>query len=266
MSKLEEAYRYINILSIDVACGAVCSAIFFSKFFKVHILPFGLISLGLTVWIIYTVDHLADARKIKATAITSRHQFHQQYFGALSKIVFVALMVDLIVILFIRRPVFINGILMAIGVALYLVINRHLKFFKEISIAILYTAGTVLPSVSVTPLSYHQWPWLLMLQFLMTAFANLILFSWYDRAADGKEGTPSIALLWGDDVIKRLMIMIFCLNVGISFFKHDTPSYIVMFMHLILMIIFMLPRVFKEKERFRLWGDVVFFLPVLFTI
>ena len=55
-------YRFINILSIDVAIGAVVNARFFAHLFGVPILHQGLISLGLAIWIIYTTDHLLDEK------------------------------------------------------------------------------------------------------------------------------------------------------------------------------------------------------------
>ena len=65
-------YQYINILSLDIAAGAVISAVFFAQIFNVQIKPYGLLALGLTVWIIYTVDHLRDAKKIKHQRLNAK--------------------------------------------------------------------------------------------------------------------------------------------------------------------------------------------------
>ena len=69
---LSKAYRLINILSIDVVAGAVCSALFFARLLQVSLLPYGIISLALTVWIIYTADHLLDAKRVEGVATTRR--------------------------------------------------------------------------------------------------------------------------------------------------------------------------------------------------
>ena|SRR5688572_29933788 len=99
-------YQYVNILSLDVAAGAVISALFFAQIFNVQIKPYGLLALGLTVWIIYTADHLRDAKKIKHRASTQRHRFHQQYFCSLTVFVGSAILLDAVTIFFIRRQVF----------------------------------------------------------------------------------------------------------------------------------------------------------------
>ena len=76
---LVRLYRILNTLSLDVSIGAVISAMFFAEVLQVKILPYGLATLALTVWIIYTIDHLRDARAIGTKASTARHLFHQHY-------------------------------------------------------------------------------------------------------------------------------------------------------------------------------------------
>ena len=45
-------YQFINYLSFDVACGVMVCATFFAHILHVQLLPYGLASLGVTVWII----------------------------------------------------------------------------------------------------------------------------------------------------------------------------------------------------------------------
>ena len=94
MNKIISVYRLLNILSIDVAAGAVICALFFARLFEVQIKPYGLISLGLTVWIIYTADHLLDGIKTHHRAATKRHQFHQYHFKVLCVVMIVAIIID----------------------------------------------------------------------------------------------------------------------------------------------------------------------------
>src|SRR6187402_2077625 len=125
LQKLSAFYRTINLLSIDVAAGAVCSSLLFAEILKVHILSYGLASLGLSVWIIYTADDLLDARKIKTPAATERHRFHQRHFNLLLILLAVAILVNGLIILFVRKPVLISGIIVASFVAIYLLLHRH---------------------------------------------------------------------------------------------------------------------------------------------
>ncbi|HZI26137.1 MAG TPA: hypothetical protein VFD46_13730, partial [Chryseolinea sp.] len=144
MHALHRFYHYINILSVDIAAGAVVSALFFAKIFDVQIKPYGLIALGLTVWIIYTIDHLRDAKNIKHSASTERHRFHQQYFHALIFCLGLAVLVDAVTIFFIRRQVLEWGLILWVAVVVYLMFQQFLRFLKEFFIATLYTSGVLL--------------------------------------------------------------------------------------------------------------------------
>src|SRR5882724_140090 len=139
MKKLFQAYRLLNILSIDVTAGAVISASFFACIFDVTVLPYGLISLGLTVWIIYTTDHLIDARKVKQLASTERHRFHQQHFKLLLSLLIIAVAADAVQLIFIRKVVLIEGLVLASIVGVYFALQRYLRFLKEIFGALLYS-------------------------------------------------------------------------------------------------------------------------------
>src|SRR5277367_4160689 len=119
MKKIFRAFRIINILSLDIAVGAMIGALFFARMFDVVILSQGLFSLGLTVWIIYTADHLLDAKKIKQSASTDRHRFHQRHFKALLTVMIIAIVVDITQIFFIRIAVLRSGLLLSSVVAIY---------------------------------------------------------------------------------------------------------------------------------------------------
>ena len=109
MKGIVDAYRFLNMLSIDVALGAVVCGAFFARIVDIHVRPQGLAALGITVWIIYTVDHLLDVRRMRQEASTERHLFHQRHLRTLSVWVIVAIVLDTIMVLFIRREVFVWG-------------------------------------------------------------------------------------------------------------------------------------------------------------
>src|SRR5687767_3029402 len=113
MKTVIKFYRLLNILSIDVALGSVCCAAWFAEIFNVNLKPYVLMALGLTVWIIYTIDHLLDARKIHVSASTERHRYHQTNFTPLLYALLIALLVDLIFVFLLRRIVFQWGIVLS---------------------------------------------------------------------------------------------------------------------------------------------------------
>lgn len=262
---LYPVYKYLNLLSVDVALGAVCCALFFARLLKVSVLPFGLMSLGLTVWIIYTVDHLLDARQMKKKASTARHQFHQEYFSRLMVVVIIASLVNAVLIFFIRRPVFWGGVLLVICVGAYLLIHRFLKFPKEIFIAILYTLGVLLPSASVTALPAQQWPWVIVIQFMFTALLNLLIFSWFDAAKDTRDGTRSFVTMVHAKNSRVIIWTIIIINILVGlFFFNGPPTCIIIAMNVVLAAIFAFEKKFVRNEYFRLLGDGVFFLPIIY--
>src|SRR6187551_3842552 len=106
MGKLNWLYRQLNVLSLDVVAGVVICAVFFSRIFQAHIRPQGLVTLSLTVWIIYTTDHLLDAHRIQGTASTARHRFHQENFFLLFVFLGISTIINIILIFFIREAVF----------------------------------------------------------------------------------------------------------------------------------------------------------------
>jgi hypothetical protein len=263
MKGIVQMYRYFSILSIDVALGAVCSALFFAELLSVKVLPVGLITLGLTVWIIYSVDHLLDARKIKSSASTERHRFHQKHFRALAIIVAITIFVNAILIFFIRRPVFFGGVLLAIIVFGYLILHSVVKFPKEILIAILYVGGVLLPSISVTSIPMATWPWILIVQFFITALLNLVIFSWYDQPHDRSDGNRSIALHLGEQNTQRLIWILLSVNL-ILFIPGPWNHYsvIVLLMNAILFTVFVNRKNLATNDTYRFYGDAIFFLPL----
>src|SRR5689334_7150262 len=103
MTVLVKFYRLLNILSVDVALGAVCCAAWFATLFEVTLRPHAFVVLGLTVWIIYTADHLLDAKRTEGVASTKRHRFHQQHFSFLVVVLILTVITDLVFVFFITQ-------------------------------------------------------------------------------------------------------------------------------------------------------------------
>ena len=56
--------RFMNILSLDVVAGALLSSAFAAALLEVRpAVPYWMV-LGMSVWIIYTADHLVDAYRL----------------------------------------------------------------------------------------------------------------------------------------------------------------------------------------------------------
>jgi 4-hydroxybenzoate polyprenyltransferase len=265
------SYRMINILSLDVAAGAMICASFFAHLMNVVILPQGLISLGLTVWIIYTADHLLDAKKLKQDASTERHRFHQRHFKSLSALLVGALLIDLTQIYFIRSIVFIDGLRLAFLVGIYFLVQQRIGFSKELLGTLLYTGGVLLIPLSVNnQLSLRII--LLILQFGITAWINLLLFSWIDKQRDEKDRHHSFATTFGLVVTQRILLFLFVTTASLTtiqlvmFPKDSMATLILTAMTTLLLLIFLKRSYFEKEDRYRLLGDAVFLLPILYIL
>jgi hypothetical protein len=264
-------HQYLNILSIDIAAGAIISAMFFAKIFSVQVRGYGLLALGLTVWVIYTADHLRDAKKIKRRASTLRHRFHQQYFNQLIFSLCVALVLDAITIYFIRREVFEWGLILFIAVVVYLTIQQSLRFLKELFIAALYTAGVLLLSIAAAKLQLNLFHVLIISQFTCVAWTNLLLFSWFDHAFDRQDNQNSFVTVFGHRTTSHVLCGLFAFNFLLTALEvieggAVAPIVILLMMNITLFFIFIFKNSFSKHDAYRLIGDAIFLFPIFFLI
>lgn len=272
MGKLNWLYRQLNLLSLDVVAGVVICALFFSRIFQVHIKFQGLVTLALTVWIIYTTDHLLDAHRIKGTASTERHRLHQRNFLLLLILLGIGMIANAILIFFIREVVFMWGLWLIGIVVFYLVFQKHLRFFKELIAALLYSMGVMLPSLAGSDLTIDFFIGALMAQFFLTAWFNLMLFSWFDEEKDIQDRHHSFVTTVGHTGTKRFLFLVFSFQIVLFIAQliYGTPWFvplcILIVMNSILLLILLYRKWFALYDRFRLLGDAVFLLPVLFML
>lgn len=271
MKNVLQLYRFLNLISVDVACGAVVCAAFFARVFRIELRPQGLAVLGITVWIIYSVDHLLDAHQLKRDASTKRHLLYQRKFRELCMLVMVAIVIDLCMLLFIRKQVFVWGMGLAIIVLLYLLFQRLLTPFKEAMGAFLYAGGVLLPVLSLhtTPLSTSLI--LLMIAFVFTALINLILFSWFDWEQDRNDIQASLVTFFGKQNSKRGLNVLFLVQglllIGLLLgTAYKTETLILGSMNIVLAILLRAPDLFKKEDTYRLAGDFIFLFPLPYLI
>jgi 4-hydroxybenzoate polyprenyltransferase len=262
--------RIINTLSIDVALGAVCCAAWFAKGFQAQLRPYAYITLGLTVWAIYTTDHLIDASKIKHDASTHRHRFHQKHFKVLIACLVLAVIADFVLLFFIKLKVLYAGLALFLIVVVYLSVNRWLSFVKEFVIAAVYCSGVLLPALvqKEAPLTVSDFLWIAC--FFFTTIINLILFSGYDIHSDRADSNNSFVLTFGEVSTRKVLIVLFSLQAvliitlcGMSMW---TAAAVMLAMNGTLLLLFSKPTLFGEFDVHRLYGDVIFMFPAVLLL
>jgi 4-hydroxybenzoate polyprenyltransferase len=257
------AYRLVNLLSLDVAFGAMITALFFSKQLLAPVRAYGIAALGLTVWVIYTTDRLMDVRHLTEPAFSERHRFHQKYSKPLWVAIAVAVLIVCVLIIFIRPSVIVGGLILAPVILIYLLLQKKLPI-KEFTVAVLYTLGVLLPA----------WPesWQLIVpaagliaQLFLIALTNLLLFAWFECDVDSKMGQASLVTRLGKKVVSTLLIILFVGGISLSFVGmiSNPIGWIFLLMWFVLIGLFIFHSYFEEYERYRLWGDAIFYLPLI---
>lgn len=269
MRLLFRFYQYINILSLDVTAGAVIGALFFARILQAPVSPLALLALALSVWIVYTIDHLRDAMLITRIATTDRHRFHQKYFHLLVMALLVVIVADLAVVWFIPHRILIAGIALSVPVGVYLVLQRYLKFLKEFFVACLYTAGILLPS-----LAEGAWMWLpeqfiLVAKYFITAWMNLLLFSLIDYDDDRRHQQHSFVTRFGPTSTHCTIVSLGLLNMlGGTWLWTVLPdaAAVLIAMNAMLLAILFLQKYLARNNYYRITGDGVFFIPLFYLL
>lgn len=270
MRQIFNVYRLLNILSADVAIGAVISALFFARLLAVSVRPYGLLALGLTVWIIYTADHLNDAKHINKIASSVRHRFHQRNFKVLFICMVLAILADAVIVFYIRPAVLSRGVVLAVVVFVYLIMQRQLKAFKELFVAFLYTCGVLVPSVSLTVLPLDKQHLMVISQFFIIALINLLMFSAFDKDTDKADEQHSFVTVLGENLtslciyglgVINLLSAIFLLVAGYDYKAVITLS----LMTGLQLLIFSFHNLFRRDNTYRLLGDAMFLIPIVYV-
>lgn len=269
-------YHIINALSLDVALGAGVLSLVLGRYMGFRVPVTVLVVLVLAVWIIYTADHLLDAKSISGQASSFRHHFHQHFFKTILICLIMALVIGILLIIQIPPVTIFYGIPVALGVATYFVLNRFFKltFQKEILIASLYVIGVFVGpyslSAGIVPLELR----LLLVELGLMVWINLLVFGLFEMKEDKQDGLRSTPMILGEKktgkMIKILLFTCFAIGTMTLIFFYDNPS----FVKLQIVFLFMmgiLGTLFFRKEsivqdglNYRYFGDGIFFMPVAY--
>lgn len=145
MTRSIHYFRWLSLLSLDAVLVALVWQQFLATVAHVNLLWEERALLGISVWIIYILDHLLDSTTDLAQA--ARHHFVKKYRLSLSLSIFVAGILDMRLALSVSFQLFFLGCLLAILTLLYLLINRWLIKYRvwprgrEFIIAVIFGLG-----------------------------------------------------------------------------------------------------------------------------
>ncbi|MBL3657738.1 hypothetical protein [Fulvivirga sediminis] len=270
MKRLVLLYEYFNLLSLDVAFGAVSCALFVAEVLGVNLPWCIVLILGLTVWLIYTFDHLVDARGLKHMAGTRRHRFHQKHYKVLTFLCASILIANSVLVFYLPKETVILGVTIGCLVMVYFLLLHFLKlkpvYHKELMIAVLYSAGVMVGPVSLYKGVLDMQVAVIFIQFVMIALSNLVIFSLYEKNSDIRDSFPSIVQHVDERkltiMLKSFLIFQLVLAAFIALFSSlRNFEYTLICMLLVLSSLCFFKSNLFLNEKYRWVGDAVFLLP-----
>ncbi|RMG26670.1 MAG: hypothetical protein D6730_08725 [Bacteroidetes bacterium] len=262
-------------LSIDVAAGGLASGAMFVCVLHADVPPVWWLALPLSIWVIYTTDHLLDAYRLKDKAHTPRHLFHHQYFRSILLLWATALVCCLTVIpLYAPRELWYFGMGMGILVLMHLGINKWIGnrvsyfFHKELGVALIYSLG-VWGGPAIYADKACSFPALLLwAQFFLLALINLLMFAMFEIQVDEQDGHTSFARAIGESGTENLIRLLAATTLLLSIYTFICQPALwkaaltFLLMLGLLMLIICRKSYFGRQERYRMLGDAIFIIPL----
>ena len=259
--------KYFRWLSLDIALGGAILFLFISR--KVyHLNPsfYDVAALTAAILIIYTVDHLLDARRIPKPSMP-RHSFHKKGLALWYLYLIFLLILGVYCISNLDAKVRNLGIVVSSFSVCYLWISLKLSRIglKELLVALVYTTAMfVLP---ITQLQLYAYDYFSMFQLFSIALINLLIIAYYEQSFDKQDQTQSLAHLLGQNKIIIVIHILIAINLGSSAYLlliQEGISYqlFIFLASFILIFVITFRDAFLKNEAYRWASDLIFFIPL----
>ena len=280
---VERAYAAARLLSVDVAGAALGGGMLAVHAMAARPRPAFYAVLPAAVWVVYTLDHLIDARRMGPTAATPRHRFHVRHAAALWAVwVPVAIATGVVGLVELSWPGVAFGLGMAALVGLHETIVKLAGsrasplLVKELGVAVIFTAGTWgLPTLlRLVRVGHPPWRSLVLAGgYLLLAGVNLVVFSLFEARRDAAAGQTSFVRGIGRPAAARVAAALLAAAVVLvtTIVPRSPPvdraaAGVLLAMAAGLGLILWRPRWFVRRERYRTLGDGVFLFPLAMAI
>ena len=267
--KVWEYLRYGHWLSINISLGAISVLFLISRVLGESLDWPVYTSLFCAVWFIYLADHLLDDRE--SEPYSPRRTFYRRQRLLLLLCLSFCGIFGVLSLLYLPRELIFAGLALMLICGLYLRYSKPLGLLglKEFVIALCYSSG-----IFLVPLLHHFSAWVvgMALVLVLLAFTNLLIFSFFERSEDLREGHPSFVGYYGEDRASKLIwILSFSVLIGSFFGFYLVPSWwkyhvFVLLSSLVYLVLVRSHKYFGNQERYRWIADGVFFftLPLAF--
>ncbi|MBD3868103.1 MAG: hypothetical protein IFK94_08255 [Acidobacteria bacterium] len=267
------SWTMARALSLDIVAGGLCGGLLAVHVTGASMPPVWWALLPSAIWVVYTLDHLMDARRVGASAGSQRHQVHARHFRLLSFLAAsIGVSTGLAAFIWLPARLLVPGLLLAVAVALYLAGSQSRRAgagWKEPAAGLLYAGGIWYGPVLESGES-GLWVVLCLALFASAAILNLLLCSLFEIAIDREEGHASVALSWGSRHVERLVCGLALPGVGLAVACAAAGPDRLRAAFAILgilaagpLLVLARPDWFRRGERYRVFGDLLFLLPAL---
>jgi len=208
--------RLIRALSLDIVAGGVAGAAFAAHLTGARLPAAFWRVLPVAIWVVYTMDHLLDGRRVGPNASNDRHVLHARHGLWIALAMTAAGGMAAWQILALPRPVIAGGVALAALVVLHLgAVRRGFPAWlpREASVAFIYVAGIWMgPLVLAQRLGPAVWAALVLHAAL--ALGYLFAYAWFEAPMDRADGSPSVALEWGRPRLARATSVLAAVTVA----------------------------------------------------
>jgi len=271
-------YRYFHFLSLDIVLGALASSCFAARLFAVNPGWAWWITLAMTVWLLYTGDHLLDAWRNRKKIERELHFFMNKNRRTIIWSMGVVTVIDMLLIFNLLDQGLMKYALVLAGLVLLFYAMRHI-FRKnrvlfvpgEFFVLFIYMAGTWLGPASAVKNGFVPSQGMIALIFAGVLLMNLGVISLYDIKLDNRLGIGSLANALGPKRTRRLLvgtsITIYLVSL-LQFLVFEMDRYfkyalILAGMATILLMVLLYPSRFRKNDYYRLAADAVLYMGFL---
>lgn len=281
MSIFSRLLFYTQVLSLDICIGAIGSGALAATLLCAPMRAIWWLLLPASVWVIYSVDHLLDAKKISTGAVNVRHKFHRDHFTAITIVTtIVGVCCVASAIWFLPDMVLKAGAIISALVAFHLGMAfwGKVRIGKEISVALIYACGVWFGPYLRSECAFSAIPAIAFVLFVIAALLNLFMSSAIEYDLDKKEGLTFATDIISPQTIRRSVTVVsivtsfgaLALAAFAAYRSLPTRQIVALTMLFVLCavpgVILYYEDYFKIKQRYRALAEWAFALGILLIL
>lgn len=208
---LARCQYYAEMLSLDVCIGAMGSGAVAQTICRARMRHAWWWILPLSVWVIYTADHLFDAWKLRGKAVNARHRFHHDHFVLLTVLAAIAALAAFLgAVWYLRDLVVLGGLLVGAFAVLHVVLAfwGRVRIGKEFSVAMIYTFGVWFAPIANRDAELNGFFVATVVVFAIAALQNLFMNSIIEYDLDHAEGETFATAVLPHRVLRHFVFVI----------------------------------------------------------